>query len=196
MNLLRRSTYARYTQSSKLVIYFAVCSAKLRKSSVIEPSDILIGLAEMKHQDTCGFRFLHERRHEVSRQLGIPFLPEDAKSKCEAVSAKPILADPSKRILAYAVMETEAAQQFWIDTDLLQAGLLREGGVAAETLSAIGYDLEATRRLGKESRLQWPPRKPNLRDRARTWPKIYWIVAGFVFGILAVNLFNLLRAIQ
>jgi len=154
---------------------------------------MLLGLSTDRHQEDCPFRFVHERREELASFTGLS-LPVFETPFPPLTDPKPQLSNGSRRVLAYAVKEADTSGQFWIDTDHLQAGLIREGGIAAEALASIRYTLEATRAAGAKARMRWPPKKPTIAQRCATYPVWAWVIAGTLVGWLAVNLFNLIRS--
>ena len=189
---IRRRLFARYTDSAKRVIFYAMHGAVERGAGEIEPNDILLGLARDKHHDECGFRFLHERREDLALAVGLEW-PSLANCREQAKKKRPPLSAGSKSVLRIAHEEAEKSRQYWIDTDHLQVGLLLLEGPAAMVLEGIGYTIASTRQQGTAARLQWPPRQPTLAQRMRGYPTSLWVIVGGIVGVLITNLYFLIR---
>lgn len=189
----RAKIFHRYTPSARRAIFYSVHGAHLRESPEIAPEDILLGLARDRHDDDCGFRFLHERREDLADSVGLPW-PASGRSTMKIGSKKsPPLSNAAKRVLGYAKQEADQSGLFWIDTDHLQAALLLQGGSPAAALEGIGYSLEGTRKAGAEGRLRTPPRRPTLSERLGVSPKVLGVLVGIVVGLIVANLFTLLH---
>jgi hypothetical protein len=191
----RARMFSRYTPSARRVIFYAAHEARHRGAALISPEHLLLGLARDRHAEDCPFGKLHEQREPIAAQLHLAWLPGDAFKGPEiGKDNAPALSKRSKHVLACAARETKHAKQFWLDTDFLQAALLQEGGLVADTLVANGYSLDDTRRFGEEGRRKTPPRKPTLRERAAAYPGLVWFVIGFFCAFAAMTLFFLAKA--
>jgi ATP-dependent Clp protease ATP-binding subunit ClpA len=192
MSLFRRKVFSRYTASAKQLIFYARYEALTRHADTITPVHLLLGLARKRHAEDCPFRFVHERREELAQAVGLSWL--DAPSSWSECIGNIPLAPESKRILAYAVLEARSTKSFWIDTDHLQAAILREGGEAANALQSIGYTLPSTRDAGVDARRRYPPKAPTVRQRFAQYSLSTWIFAGAIVGFLLNGLFEVLRS--
>jgi ATP-dependent Clp protease ATP-binding subunit ClpA len=91
------------------------------------------------------------------------------------------LGGDAKRILACTAREANRFRDYWIDTEHLVLGILREGDNAgAAKLRAIGLDLEDSRRRVIESKNSRPT-KPN--------PVLWWVQRRPLGMALAVVFF-------
>jgi len=163
----------------------------VRESKQVEPIDLLIGVAELRHSEECEFRHLFVARAELASKLGIPALPEDAVSRFRALKRKIALSKSSAVVLRLAASEADRGHQFWIDNDHLQIALALHNAKFDTALRQLGYSVDHVRQLGDAGRLKNPPRKPSLRVRAQMIPTVVWVIVGVLTGLMLVNLYNL-----
>jgi len=188
--IFQTKMFTRYTDSAKRAVFYAMKGSVARGSNQITPEDLLLGLARDRHHEECSFRFLQEKHDALALAVGLVWPSSEELLLKDNPPQKPPLSAASKRVLVHASREADEANQFWIDTDNLLAGLLLEGGAAAAALESIGYTLESTRLQGAEGRRRWPPKKPTLSRRLNVSPHVLWLLVGVIGGVLIVNLYN------
>jgi len=185
-----RTQLPRYTNSTKVALFYAILEAKWRNSTRVSVDDLVAGLTHNRHAEDCPFRPLQDNSSEIRKKLGRVALPEDWVAQAKLRSGKPKWDSGAKRVLRVAALR---AEQFWIDTDHLQFAVLKEGGTGAAALHDLGFTPEKTEQYGAEGRLKYPPKKPTFVMRLRQYkPSIPWfcLLVGFVAAILYLNLQN------
>ena len=153
--------FERYTDQCKRAVFFAQQTALRADAVAINPTHLLLGLL-IEYRTGSGdiFRL---------RQL----LPEDASLQDVIATERVLkgktipLSDEGKRVVAYTSHEANGLRDYWIDTEHLVLGILREkNNAAAARLRDVGITLETCRQRiidNKASR----PQRPN--------PVIWWI---------------------
>jgi ATP-dependent Clp protease ATP-binding subunit ClpC len=137
--------FERYTDFAKRSVFYARASALLNKTAIIDSIHMLRGLM---WEEASGAVRLFSLRDHFPQYCGCPFLLTELPKEAAAVS----LADDTKRILAYAVMEAEYLNTYSIHTEHLLLGILREEGCpAANALAKTGMTIKAARRKVKEN---------------------------------------------
>jgi ATP-dependent Clp protease ATP-binding subunit ClpC len=171
--------FARYTDQCKRAVFFAQQTALHADAKAIDPSHLLLGLLiEYRTGNGDIFRL---------REL----LPEDAGhqdviARERVLKGKIIpLSDSGKRVVAYTAREANGLRDYWIETEHLVLGILREdNNAAAARLREVGLELQLCRQRVIDSRSSRPAR-PN--------PVIWWVrqrslsvilPAVFVLGII------------
>jgi ATP-dependent Clp protease ATP-binding subunit ClpA len=174
--------FQRYTDATKRAIYFAAQLALYESAAVIESTHLLRGLltdSESRADDI--FRLHQLLPEDAAKQSALKSQQPD--NKCELIlketSPRPAftqtkaapntigLGKDGKRILACTVREANGLLDYWIDTEHLVLGILREhDNAAATTLLAVGLDLDAARQRVIESK--------NTRP-ARPDPVLWWV---------------------
>jgi hypothetical protein len=185
-----RTQFPRYTNSTKVALYYAILEAKWRNSTWVSVDDLVAGLTHNKHVEDCPFRPLQDNSSEIRKKMDRAPLPEDWLTQVKLRPGKPKWNSDVRRVLRAA---SRRAKQFWIDTDHLQFAVLKEGGIGAAALNDLGFTPEKTDQLGAEGRLKYPPKQPTFITRLMQYkPAIPWLCffAGFVAVILYLRLQN------
>jgi ATP-dependent Clp protease ATP-binding subunit ClpA len=178
--------FQRYTPSSRRAIFFARETAMTTGASVINSEHILLGL--LVGEDFRANTLFHLRE----------LLPVHAASqsnlKHHPVGGKePPLSKDGKRALAYSAEEASLLEDYWIDTDHLVLGILRERGCAgAEILAHVGIQIETARQIVASNKTSRP-------DLGRS-PVLWWarpvgrfaILAGLLYLLGVIYLFEVL----
>lgn len=148
--------FERYTDQSKLVIFFARNAAVKGESQRIDSGHLLLGL-------------LAEKRTRANRIFHLRDLLPEETSRQRLLKKQPVvegtlpLSLECKRVLAYTADETKLLQDDWVDTEHLVLGILREEDcAAAKRLREIGLQLEPSRQLVLDNRGSRPSRRDSL----------------------------------
>jgi len=163
--------YARYTESSKLAVYFARAAMLLNDASVIDSSRFL-----------CGIMWGDESRAQILFQLRESFpLYREAPHKYADLESVPrrkdqlLLTDNVKKVLARAAMAADAMGDYWIDTEHLLLGILAEPTcTAARHLAKAGITLANARRVVIDNKHSRPPQGPIRRLGETPSPMERW----------------------
>jgi ATP-dependent Clp protease ATP-binding subunit ClpA len=178
--------FNRYPPPSRRVIFFAREAALHAGSEAIDSSHLLTDL--LAEQSTAEGALFHL----------CDLLPKDA-AKAKALTKFPHprdipLAAESKNILRYAAEEANDLDDYWIDTDHLVLGMLRQREcLVATKLNGVGLQLEAARKTcaaHQESRDGYGP-VPALWSLSRPITR-FGRFAGMVYLIAIVVLIRVL----
>jgi|SRR5208282_4851124 len=170
--------FNRYTDECKRAVFFAQQAALHEGAAAINSTHLLLGLlGETDSRANTIFR-LHELLPEEVAQL--------AALKKQQLAKKIIpLNTDGKRVIAYTAREANQLRDYWIDTDHLVLGILREGdNAAAGRLRAIGLDLEISRQRVIESKSSRPPRPNLVLWWARRRPLGMALAVVFFLGVI------------
>jgi ATP-dependent Clp protease ATP-binding subunit ClpA len=121
--------YEQYTESARRAIFFAIWYSRLRKSRDIDSVDLLRGLM---HDGDSRVNTVFGLREYFPLHCGCP--SKSAKAE-EVPKPEPVLTNEVKRILARSLWEADAVGDYWIDTEHLLLGILREQGAWRNNLS-------------------------------------------------------------
>jgi 1-pyrroline-5-carboxylate dehydrogenase len=134
--------FERYTEKARRVIFFARYEASSFGSPYIESEHLLLGL--LREDKALTNRFL--RSNAAVESFREQVVARAAVREKTSTSIDLPLANPVKRVLAYADEEAELLGHLHIGTEHLLLGLLREEkSFAAEMLTERGVQLEAVR---------------------------------------------------
>jgi ATP-dependent Clp protease ATP-binding subunit ClpC len=147
--------FERYTDQCKRAIFFAQQTALRGGSALIDSGHLLLGLVTEK--DTRAetiFRLQELLPEESAKQVALPAQP--------MMKGTIPLSNDSKRVVAYTAIEAGRIKDYWIDTEHLVLGILREEGSApAAKLRSLGLELVSCREMilhNRSSRLSRPNR--------------------------------------
>jgi len=159
--------FERYVEQARRAVYFSVLPA-VQEKVLIGSEHLLLGLL---HDDDSRANTLFKLQE---------LLPDRVAVHKESHSAYPFknapaLADDGKRVLAYAAREARQLNDYWIDTEHLLLGILRDGSAAAVRLKGVGIDLMMARRVVGENKTS----RPNYGPVPRFWKLKYilWSLA-------------------
>ena len=94
------------------------------------------------------------------------------------------MASEGKRILTSAAREANQLQDYWIETEHLILGVLRDGeNAAAVKLRSLGLDLETSRQRVIENKASRPDRSSPVLFWVRRRPIGFALVVAFILGI-------------
>jgi ATP-dependent Clp protease ATP-binding subunit ClpC len=169
--------FKRYTDECKRAIFLAQQTALHEGAAAINSTHLLLGL----------LREADSRANSIFRLREV--LPADvaqlaASTKQELSKGIIPLTTDGKRVVAYTAREANRLRDYWIDTEHLVLGILREGeNAAAVKLGTAGLDLERSRQQVIESKSS-RPRRPD--------PVLWWArKRRGAFGIALVVVFLL-----
>lgn len=175
--------FERYSLPSRRAIFFARAAALAAGAAEIDSMHILSALTlEKSSRANALFRLRERFPKEAARMRA-------AMRRARTEGNLPLTGD-SKRILAYTAEEANRMDDYWIDTDHLVLGILREDNcTAAARLAAAGLTMEQARAQVSTSaqerheyapiRVWWWPWKP---------PTIGGQIAAATFVLLLILL--------
>jgi ATP-dependent Clp protease ATP-binding subunit ClpC len=146
--------FERYTQSARRAVFYAKASTLLKNAPALDSVHLLEGLMWRKGSRA---QLLFRLRDKLPSYGGPRF--KAAALQTTINGTNPQLTDAAKKILAWAAMEAEALNDYWIDTDHLLLGILCEPeSLAAQQLGQAGITLESARNLvqGERTRSKRP----------------------------------------
>jgi ATP-dependent Clp protease ATP-binding subunit ClpA len=174
--------FQRYDEDAKLAVYYAALLAAHRRAKFIRTEDLLLGLTWRNHVPDCEFRGLKENALLFWSAAGVPHLPITTEPY---KPTKVPLNDAAKRVLAYTKMEADSSKRYWIDVDHMLLGILREGGIAADTLRQSGWTVERIKSAAERGRSIYPQKpEPWIWRHRNLWR---WVtIAAILFMVLYV----------
>jgi len=192
--------FQRYKDEPKRAIYFAAQLALYEGAEVIDSTFLLRGLlTDAESRANSIFRLCQLFPEDAAKQSTLKSQQVDntcnltikQTSRRSAFRKKKVapnmigLGGDGKRILAYTAREANRLQDYWIDTEHLVLGILREGdNAAAGRLRAIGLDLETSRQRVIESKGTRPARPDPVLWWARRRPLGTALAAVFLLGVI------------
>jgi ATP-dependent Clp protease ATP-binding subunit ClpC len=139
----------RYVEESRRAIYYAAAVAVHTGTAQINSEQVLTGLAQTPFRSNTLFH-LQERVPDLASLLAT------FGSVSPLVNAH-TLDDESKGILAYAAREAGRLQDYWIGTEHLVLGILRQTTCsAARRLNQAGIELALARKTIAENKATRP----------------------------------------
>jgi ATP-dependent Clp protease ATP-binding subunit ClpA len=198
--------FQRHTDELKRAMYFAAQLAKHESAEVIDSTFLLRGLlTDTDSRANVIFHLCQLLPEDAAKQAMLK--SQQVNNKCDLI-VKPVphrsgsqkkddapneisLGGDGQRILVETAREANRLRDYWIDTEHLVLGMLREGGnAAAAKLRAAGLDLEISRQRVSEGASPRTPR-PN--------PVIFWVqrrpigfALGFIFALGVITALTLL----
>jgi ATP-dependent Clp protease ATP-binding subunit ClpC len=170
--------FERYTDDCKRAIFLAQQTALHSGAKAIDSNHLLIGLLITKGARANNIFRLQELLPDAT--------PEMAFTRQGIIKKTIPLSNDGKRVVAYTAGEANHLRDYWIDTEHLVLGILREESTpAAAKLRAIGLELESCREQVTYNMNSRPQRKdPVLRWVWRCPITFTWVlVLLFEFGI-------------
>jgi ATP-dependent Clp protease ATP-binding subunit ClpC len=172
------AVFARYTEESRRAIFFARQTALLTNSATINSEHFFLGL--LSEAQTRADQVFHLRA----------VFPIEADQQSTLAEQKPVkenipLTTDLKRVIAYVALEADSLHDYWIDTDHLVLGILREDeNAAANKLRSTGLDIETARRRVIEGKSSRPERPHPVIWWVRRRPLGIALSVAFVIGVL------------
>jgi ATP-dependent Clp protease ATP-binding subunit ClpC len=178
--------FQRYPDSSRRAIFYAYHAAIHAGSEKIDSNHLLEGLlVEPATRANLLFKLDQLFPDETSRMRSMKPSPDKKNIP---------LSRDGKRIVAHAAEEANQLDDYWIDTDHLVLGILRERtSAAAQKLYAHGFTIEKARKdvsASSEHRESYGP-VPALWQLAKPITRVGRI-AGMWYVVLVVVLLELL----
>jgi ATP-dependent Clp protease ATP-binding subunit ClpA len=191
--------FQRYTDETKRAIYFAAQLALLQGAEVIDSNHLLRGLlTDCEARPNTVFRLCQLFPEDAAKQstfknpqpsnvceLSIKEAsPKSFFRKEKAAPTTISLGGHEKRILTFTFREANRLRDYWIDTEHLVLGILREGDTAAAIrLRSVGLDLETSRRRVVDNRKSRPPMPDPVLFWLRQSPIGFALVLAFALGV-------------
>jgi ATP-dependent Clp protease ATP-binding subunit ClpC len=169
--------FERYTEESRRAIFFAKQTALKENRPAIDSGHLLLGL--LNERNTRADTVFHLRN----------LLPDEAaqqalltKQRNETIP----LTDDGKRSLAYTAHEADDLRDYWIETEHLVLGILRESeNTGAGKLRSVGLNIDAARKLVAENKSTRSTRRvPLLRQLLFPRPLGVALQIAFLLGII------------
>ncbi len=192
--------FQRYTDETKRAIYFAAQLALRESAEVIDSNHLLRGLlTDSESRANTIFRlcqlFPEDAAYQstlkslqVNNQCKLTIRQTSRQSSFQKKKVAPNmigLGGDEKRILAYTAREANRLRDYWIDTEHLVLGILRESdNAAAARLRTAGLDLEASRQRVIESKSSRPARPNPVLWWARRRPLSIALAVVFFLGVI------------
>jgi ATP-dependent Clp protease ATP-binding subunit ClpC len=157
--------FDRFAAASRRAIYWARTVAIHSNANHIDSEHVLRGL--LVESESRANRLLHLQEH-LSSELALlkgltPVPPLDKELP---------LSDDAKRILAYTVSEAARLNDYWIDTEHLVLGILREQtSDAAFSLRAAGLEVENVRKIIAQNKAS----RPDYGPEPLSWRRLAWL---------------------
>jgi uncharacterized protein YbbC (DUF1343 family) len=147
--------FERYTEKARRVIFFARYEASQVGSPTIEPSHLLLGV--LREDPELVTRGSSNGSNRKSIRDAIETLRVPIKEKIITAVEIPLSAE-TKRVLMFALEESDSLQHQHIGTEHLLLGLLREKGTpSAQVLLEQGLELDSLRlELGRKGQSPTP----------------------------------------
>jgi ATP-dependent Clp protease ATP-binding subunit ClpA len=190
--------FQRYTDETKRVIYFAAQLALYESAAFIDSTHLLRGLlTDSESRANSIFRLCQLFPEDAAKQSTLK--GQQVDNKCQLTVQETSrqsafkktapnmigLGEDGKRILVYTAREANRLKDYWLDTEHLVLGILREGASpAAARLRAVGMDLETARQRVIESKSSRPPRPDPVLIWVRRRPIGFALVVVFLLGIV------------
>src|SRR5690348_2854042 len=138
--------FKRYTEASRKAVFFAREAALDAGIEAIDSESLRLGLIREPSNRANSLYYLNKLfPNDVPASSGLTHekKPRDLQ-----------LTNDMKRILAYAAEESDRLDDYWIDTEHLVLGILRETGCAAQQrLMEKNLTLNEARRIAAENRI-------------------------------------------
>jgi ATP-dependent Clp protease ATP-binding subunit ClpC len=170
--------FNRYTDECKRAIFFAQQIALHEGVTAINSSHLLLGLLrEVDSRANSIFRLRELLPAEVAHLVAL--------RKQQLVKGTIPLSTDGKRVVAYTAREANHLRDYWIDTEHLVLGILRENeNPAAARLRAIGLDIERSRQSVIENKSSRPARPNPVLWWARRRPLGIILPVAFFLGVI------------
>jgi ATP-dependent Clp protease ATP-binding subunit ClpC len=165
--------FERYTDECKRAIFLAQQTALHSGATAIDSNHLLVGLLITKDA----------RANDIFRlqELLPDAMPKTAFTRQGIIKKTIPLSNDGKRVVAFTADEANRLRDYWIDTEHVVLGILREeSNSAAAKLRAVGLGLESCRQQvvnNKHSR-------PQTSDPVLWWLRQYPITLTEVLVIL------------
>lgn len=171
--------FERYTEQCKKAVFFAQQTALRGGAPAIDSGHLLLGLlTEPQTRADTIFQLRELFPEETARQNNLPKEP--------LVKGRIPLTDDGKRSLAYTEREASNLRDYWIDTEHLVLGLLREEtSTAAAKLRGVGLHTDGCRHLVIEGKGSRPPRPDPVLWWVRRHPLGITLQIVFLLGVIA-----------
>ena len=170
--------FKRYTDECKRAIFLAQQTALHEGAAAINSTHLLLGLLRETDSRANSIFRLRELLPAEAAQLA-------ALRKQQLANGIIPLSTDGKRVVAYTAREANRLRDYWIDSEHLVLGILREGdNASANRLRTIGLDIETSRQRVIENKSSRPPRPNPVLWWARRSPLGIGFAAVFALGVI------------
>lgn len=191
--------FQRYTDETERAVYFGAQRALYDGASAIDSSHLLLGL--LMDDGSRADRIFHLREllpgetvkqsllknANIDNKCKLVFQETSQRSffgKQRAQANEIKMASEGKRILTYAAREANQLRDYWIETEHLILGILRDGeNAAAVKLRSLGLNLETSRQRVIENKASRPHRSSPVLWWVRRRPIGFALGLAFILGI-------------
>ncbi len=173
--------FERYSERARRAIFFARNEALNRTASLIETSDLVLGMLHEAPEPGSPLTPLHERAAELRTLFAAKVFPLQVR-----ISSNIPLTPASKMALAYAAREADRDGTPIIAPEHLLRGVLRTEDSTAKKLAQGGTTLKAMRIAAKAAHNSKPDAPLPLRWRLRIYRLRILLAVGFAIFLAAV----------
>jgi hypothetical protein len=180
-----QSVYDRYTEATRKAIFYARQEAEHRGDTVITVADLLAGLSVDENTRADRVASLKSNAFYLRWLLNLPALPARVWETYDEFDRSHLELDTdAKRAFAFALMEADRDDEYWIDTDHLLRGLMRFPNKAHFAVLKTELNLGDVRIASRQDRLEFKPEAapdqkllPHLlRKYAAIWAPVLSVV--------------------
>lgn len=149
--------WQRFTENARKVVFYALDEAQKRGAEGVSEAHLLLGILRVEDATAARAIRAHGVRLDQVRTEIVRHLPP---GETRPTTHDLVLTSEAKRVIELAYREaSEAFQSRYVGTESLLLGLLAlEGGLAAQTLRALGIDVERVREEARAIDAQEPGR--------------------------------------
>jgi hypothetical protein len=153
-----QSVYERYTEATRKAISYARQEAEHRGDTVISVADLLAGLSVDENTRAERVGALKSNAFYLRWLMGLPALPERVWREYDELERSHLELDTdAKRAFAFALMEADRDDEYWIDSDHLLRGLMRFPNRAHFAVLKTETNLAAVREASRADRVAFKP---------------------------------------
>jgi ATP-dependent Clp protease ATP-binding subunit ClpC len=197
--------FDRYTEETKRAIYFGAQRALYDGAPQIDATHLVLGL--LMDDDSRAnriFRLRERLPEETAKQsmlkgpnngnkceLAIEVTPPQSSITKQKVAPNEIkLSSEGKRILAHSTREANRLRDYWIDTEHLVLGIIRENkNATAIKLLGTGLNINTSRQLVIDNQSSRPPRTDPVLWWVRRRPLGIALIVIFLLGVITALYF-------
>jgi ATP-dependent Clp protease ATP-binding subunit ClpC len=197
--------FERYTDETKRALYFGAQRALYDGAPQIDSTHLVLGLLMDDASRANRIFRLRERLPEEAAKQSMLKGPNNG-NKCElaievtapqsSVTKQKVapneikLSSEGKRILAHSTREANRLRDYWIDTEHLVLGIIRENkNVTGIKLRGTGLNINTSRQLVIDNQSSRPPRPDPVLWWVRRRPLGIALIVIFLLGVITALYF-------